>query len=648
MDPTPRASRDDKDTDVLNESSLDATGDLATGDLAQHAFRHGIAPAAIVGGEGAGERIVEANGSFARLAGRGATELRGVALSEVVGLGADASATLARAVHEPVRCEAGDLVLELRAAPLPAQLRFVIELRDITSTEDEATRLRAAVRRLEDIVDNSAALIYVKDPAGRYTLVNHHFIRRFGFRREDVIGRTDHELFPDASADAYAANDRRVLVSGEAVEVEEPAAEVVDGRWLSIKFPLLDHEGRPYALAGISTDITDRKRAEAAAREARDEAERANRAKSEFLSRMSHELRTPLNAILGFGQLLALEELAPEGRTSVERILKAGDHLLALINEVLEITRIEAGAQPIAVEPVHACEPLVEALELVRPLGLERGIELAGDMHAGLHRYVLADFQRLKQVLLNLLTNAIKYNRDQGVVRTYFAQTPEGALRILVVDTGHGMDAEGAARVFRPFERLDADRTETEGTGLGLALSKSLVEAMGGRIGIEHTAPGEGSTFYVELPLTEPPDVAAEQRDRVPVAPEAWDLGSVKVLYVEDNLSNFELVQSILARAGDIELIPAIQGLLALELAAQHRPDVVLLDLDLPDIDGDVVLRRLKDDPRTSSIPVIILSADATPAQVTRLEQEGIVAYLTKPLRIGRFLDTLQLALRRR
>jgi PAS domain S-box-containing protein len=510
----------------------------------------------------------------------------------------------------------------------------------------EVQRLRAAVRRLEDIVDNSAALIYVKDTDGRYSLVNHHFARRFGFRPEDVIGRTDRELFPREDADAYMANDRQVVTSGRAIEVEEPASDVVDGSWLSIKFPLLDQQGRPYAIGGISTDITDRKRAEAAAREARDEAERANRAKSEFLSRMSHELRTPLNAILGFGQLLELEQLEPEGRASVERILKAGNHLLALINEVLEISRIEAGGHHIAVEPVHACEPLVEALELVRPLAVERGIALSSDMHGGLHRYVRADFQRLKQVLLNLLTNAIKYNRPGGVVRAFFRETESGRLRMLVVDTGLGLDEEEAARVFRPFERLDADRTDTEGTGLGLTLSKSLAEAMGASIGIEHTAPGEGTTFFVEFALTDPPGTATEVALRTPVRPEAWELGSARVLYVEDNLSNFELVESIFARVGEIELIPAIQGVLALELAAQHRPDMILLDLHLPDIDGHEVLRRLRSDARTASIPVVILSADATPTQISRLENQGIVAYLTKPLQVAKFLDTMQLALR--
>ncbi len=281
----------------------------------------------------------------------------------------------------------------------------------------------------------------------------------------------------------------------------------------------------------------------------------------------------------------------------------------------------------------------------MRPLAVERGIELASDMHGGLHRYVLADPQRFKQVALNLLSNAIKYNRPGGLVRTYFAETVPGQLRLLVVDTGHGLDSEAAARVFLPFERLAADATDVEGTGLGLTLSRSLAQAMGGKVDIAHTAPGEGSTFYFELPLAERPTVSPPASARLVAHPRMWKLGAARILYVEDNLSNLELVESILSRSPGIEVIPAMQGSLALELAARHDPDLVLLDLDLPDLSGEEVLRRLKADSRTESIPVIVLSADATPAQLRLMESEGIVAYLTKPLNISLFLDTLRTAL---
>jgi signal transduction histidine kinase/CheY-like chemotaxis protein len=423
--------------------------------------------------------------------------------------------------------------------------------------------------------------------------------------------------------------------------VEEPA-EADDRRWLSFKFPLTDDHGVAYALGGISTDITDRKRAEAAAREARDEAERANRAKSEFLSRMSHELRTPLNAILGFGQLLALETLPDTAQPSVARILRAGQHLLALINEVLELARIEAGALRFAVEPVHAPAPLAEALELTRPLARERGIELSADMHGGMHRYCIADRQRLIQALLNLLANAVKYNRPGGVVRVLMRED-EQTLRYLVTDTGPGLDADGQVRAFLPFERLTADGSEVEGTGLGLALSRSLIEGMGGSLGIQHSAPGEGSTFFVELALSAAPPEAAGEAGAISRGV-SWDLPRATVLYVEDNLSNIELVRGILSRMPAVELIPAMQGSMAVDLAAQHRPDVILLDLNLPDLGGDEVLRRLRADARTNGIPVVVLSADATPATIARLNAGGITGYVTKPLDIAEFVGALRTA----
>jgi CheY-like chemotaxis protein/nitrogen-specific signal transduction histidine kinase len=411
---------------------------------------------------------------------------------------------------------------------------------------------------------------------------------------------------------------------------------------------MTDEAGRLYGVGGISTDITDRKRAEAAVRQAKEEAERANRAKSDFLSRMSHELRTPLNAILGFAQLLQLDQLPAESAASVDRILRAGRHLLVLINEVLEITRLEATEQHVSVEPVHACEPLQEALELVRPLALERDIELVVDFHGGLYEFVLADYQRLKQALLNVLTNGIKYNRRGGVVRVSFLRAPE-RLRYRITDTGPGIHPQDLGRLFVPFERLAAASSQTEGTGLGLALSRSLVEAMGGHLDVERTAPGEGSTFFVELPLAErPPDRDGFAFDQSALSLlDDCDLGRATVLSIEDNLSNFDLVQGILRRVGEIDLIPAMQGQLGIELAARHRPDVILLDLHLPDIAGDEVLRRLRSDERTRGIPVIVLSADAIPAQVERLRREAIVDYVTKPIEIDRFLGAMRRALGR-
>jgi signal transduction histidine kinase len=329
--------------------------------------------------------------------------------------------------------------------------------------------------------------------------------------------------------------------------------------------------------------------------DAREEAERANRAKSDFLSRMSHELRTPLNAILGFGQLLEMEELPPNQRESVAHVLKAGRHLLGLINEVLEIAKIEAGRLTVSTEAVSVMEVIGEALVMARPLSNERSITIETPEREDI--FVLADRQRLKQVLLNLLSNAIKYNRDHGRV-TISAERVAAKLRIDVSDTGQGIASDKLDRLFTPFERLGAEGSDIQGTGLGLALSKSLVEVMGGELSVE-SEPGEGSTFSIELPIAKRPtmpvadrgDAASARRDRLPEG--------ATVLYIEDNMSNLRLVEQVLKIHSSARLFTAMQGRIGIDLARRHRPDIILLDLHLPDMDGEEVLRRLRGDERT-------------------------------------------------
>jgi signal transduction histidine kinase/CheY-like chemotaxis protein len=396
-------------------------------------------------------------------------------------------------------------------------------------------------------------------------------------------------------------------------------------------------------LAGLvllGRTLRGRRRAEDAAERSRAEAERANRAKSEFLSRMSHELRTPLNAVLGFGQLLELEPLETEQRRSVDQILKAGRHLLELINEVLDISRIEAGRMSLSLEPVSVNETVGEAIDLVKPLAADRSITLECDPPTE-PGYVLADRQRLKQVLLNLLSNAVKYNHDGGRVRVHTSRA-NGLIRIEIADSGAGIAAELRDRLFVPFERLGAEGTSVEGTGLGLALSRGLVEAMGGLISVESVL-GEGTTFRVELRAAERHVGATElPEEPLPVVAGAKSNGSRRtVLYIEDNLSNLKLIEQLIGRRHDLQLISAMQGRLGLDLAREHTPDLVLLDLHLPDIPGAEVLARLRHDPSTSGIPVVILSADATPRQIERLLAQGADAYLTKPLDVKKFLELL-------
>jgi signal transduction histidine kinase len=398
---------------------------------------------------------------------------------------------------------------------------------------------------------------------------------------------------------------------------------------------------RAYALALVEERT-------ASLREAQQAAEAANLSKSEFLSRMSHELRTPLNAVLGFGQLLEMGELRDDQEEAVGQILKGGRHLLDLINEVLDIARIEAGQFSLSPEPVLVEELLREAVDLVRPLAVERNIDLLSGPTGGCHVYAFADRQRIKQILLNLLSNAIKYNRMRGSVRLSCDEARPGTVRINVIDTGPGIPDDRLAGVFTPFDRLGAESTGIEGSGIGLALSRRLAEAMGGRLDVA-TEVGRGSTFWVELPLVEGPVERWERLGGQPARAsdngDGTETGPIRVrsrvLHIEDNLANVKLVERILGDREDIEVIAAMHGRLGLELAHELRPALVLLDLHLPDVSGDEVLRELRDDPATASIPVVIVSADATPGQIQRLTAAGAMAYLTKPLDVRELLRLL-------
>ena len=370
-------------------------------------------------------------------------------------------------------------------------------------------------------------------------------------------------------------------------------------------------------------------------REAEQEADRANRAKSEFLSRMSHELRTPLNAILGFAQLLQMNGSDPRQQESIEQILKGGRHLLALINEVLDISRIEAGRLSLSLEPVPLLGTVQAAVALVRPLASDRGIRLEVEIPAA-SSHVLADQQRLQQVLLNLLSNAVKYNQPSGSVRVSAEVVEARSVRIRVADTGIGMSPEQLGRLFTPFDRLGADQTGVEGTGLGLTLSKCLVEAMGGVMTVE-SAVGAGSVFSVELDIAEAPSPPVLLPPSS-VAARPASGRALSVLYVEDNASNLRLIEHVLAYRPGLRLLTAVQGRLGLEMAREQRPDLILLDLHLPDLPGADVLKSLQDGADTRDIPVVVLSADATPGQIDRLIEAGARAYLTKPVDVAQLL----------
>lgn len=439
-------------------------------------------------------------------------------------------------------------------------------------------------------------------------------------------------------------------------------------RWLRARGQAyFDESSTPLRMVGTVVDITERRLAEDQLRRARDEADEARRAaetastaKNSFLSRMSHELRTPLNAVLGFAQLLELDAVE-EQRDSVQHIRKAGRHLLDLINEVLDISRIEAGQLTLSPEPVLVSEVVTEAVELVRPLADARGLTMASIDEASLERYVMTDRQRIKQVLLNLLSNAVKYNRDGGTITVTTRPTPDqvGRMSIAVHDTGLGIPTDGLDRLFLPFERLGAESTEIEGTGVGLTVTKRLVEAMGGEVVVTSEV-GHGSVFTVTLPAAEGPRFpgpgapghgtlggTAHQEPTGPrtsrsgeSAPARWNL-----LSVEDNASNARLLERVVDRRPGWRLTSAPQGRLGLDLArsltAGASLDLILLDLHLPDLHGTEVLRHLRADPVTARTPVVVLSADATPGAMARALRSGADAYLKKPFVVTELLEML-------
>jgi PAS domain S-box-containing protein len=420
---------------------------------------------------------------------------------------------------------------------------------------------------------------------------------------------------------------------------------------------MYDDQGHKLGAVVSLKDITERKRAErellkahaelerrvevrtAELALAKEAAETANRAKSAFFSRMSHELRTPLNVILGFGQLLEIDALSETQRESAEQIGKGGRQLLTLINEILDIARIEAGgAGMVSTEDVDVGEVVGEVLGMIKPLAEQAGVRLlplqAGTCDCGAR----ADLQRLKQVLLNLLSNAIKYNRKGGTVAVSCTEPRIGMLRISVTDTGPGIAPEKMHRLFVAFDRLGAEKTGVEGTGLGLTLAKGLVEAMQGKMGVESTV-GKGSTFWIELPRIDRTVEARADKGLSVCDVKAPSVTAGSVLCVEDNPANFRLIERILKLRPGIRLLSAAQGRLGFDLARQHRPDLIFLDLHLPDIQGDEVLRLLRADEATRKTPVIMLSADATPHQVERLLAAGATRYLVKPLDVKEFLQ---------
>jgi PAS domain S-box-containing protein len=502
----------------------------------------------------------------------------------------------------------------------------------------ETDRRSVSVLALERLLEAAPDGLVVVDPEGRIVSMNVQAEEMFGYSAGGLVGRPVETLVPERHRAAHPehrisyGHDGRKRPMGAGLSLHGVRK---DGSEFPVDIALstIDLDGRPIVLAAVR-DVSERSALVVELRAARDQADAANRAKSEFLSRMSHELRTPLNAILGFAQLLEMDDLEAEQRDSVNLIRRAGAHLLNLINEVLDISRVESGQMALSLEPVLLRQVIEESLELISGQARARSITVAHSDLAGCSEVVRADAQRLKQVLVNLLSNAVKYNRVGGRVDVEWARKGD-FVDVRVRDTGPGIPEHLRHRVFVPFDRLGAEHTDVEGSGVGLALSQRLMAAMNGTLRLE-SRQATGAGFVLELPSDTLPSTG-----RTPRRPTVVDATRSSVLYIEDNLSNLRLVERVVARRPRWHLVHALHGALGLELARSRRLDLILLDLHLPDLSGEEVLLALRADPLTWDVPVYVVSADATDGQRRRLLAAGASGYLTKPIDVPQLLGLL-------
>jgi PAS domain S-box-containing protein len=513
--------------------------------------------------------------------------------------------------------------------------------RDITSQVEDQIELAGSLETKRAILDAVVDSIVTIDEHFQVLDVSPGTDRIYGVALEERRGTNSLNIVLEDDRDHVAVELRR-LFRGEdgALTSYRFRALHVDGNMLSIETRgrlIRDEAGHEPRAVLVSRDVTEAAAAELVMREAKEAAERANAAKSEFMSRMSHELRTPLNSVLGFAQILEMELKSPDELEMVGYIHHSGKYLLELINEVLDISRIESGHISVMIEPIVLQELEKECVELVRPQANELGVTIFSQSVYDFQ--VLGDQQRLKQVMLNLLSNAIKYNRPNGSVTISCDPRPSSKVRLSVSDTGPGINPDLIERLFTPFDRLDAETSGIEGTGLGLALSRGLVEAIGGTMGVESTV-GSGSTFWIELPNVKSPKTSLS-RTPPALAVNAADAAHSTVLYIEDDTANIQLVERLLVQRPNIKLITSLLGGMGVELAQHYQPDLILLDVHLTDLHGFEVLERLQGDSRTIDIPVVVLSADATTWQRRRFRNAGVYEYLSKPLDLQQLLDVI-------
>jgi PAS domain S-box-containing protein len=479
--------------------------------------------------------------------------------------------------------------------------------------------------------------ILMLDPEGTIVSWNSGAQRIKGYTAQEALGH-HFSIFYTPEALARDLPARELMIAQRDGRYEEEGWRLrKDGTtfWASVVITALrDDHGGLRGFAKVTRDMSQRRVAQELEREGKEAAERASRIKSEFLSGMSHELRTPLNVVLGFAQLLGLDDLEPHQREAVDQITKSGELLLRLVGELLDLSRIEADRMMVSLEPVHIGTLIRGCIHLAAPIAAERNVRIVAPPRLEANVYALADQQRLQQVVMNLLSNAIKYNRDEGIVRIEVSVDGD-RVRVSVADTGEGLDPDSMDLRFVPFERLVAPDSRIVGSGLGLALSKRLVELMNGTITVDST-PGAGSTFHISLPRADGPDLDRVDDDKAAAAT------FTTVLYIEDNIANLQLVERVLERVGDVEVLSAVQGRLGLELARTHRPDLILLDIHLPDMSGEDVAKALRTDDATREIPIVVLSADAYSSQRQRMLTLGVNAYMTKPFNVPELIALIK------
>jgi PAS domain S-box-containing protein len=515
-------------------------------------------------------------------------------------------------------------------------------------------RLRDQQFYTRSLIESNIDALMTTDPSGIITDVNKQMEALTGCTRDELIGAPFKSYFTDPER---AEAGIKLVLEEKKVTNYELTARARDGTQTAVSYNATTFYDRDRRLQGVfaaARDITEREHMNQMLQErnvelesARSVAEKANLAKSDFLSSMSHELRTPLNAVLGFAQ--AIESGSPPPSPSqqrrLEQILKAGWYLLELINEILDLAQIESGKTSLSPEPVSLNELMLECQAMIEPQAHKRGIDMTFPC-PDIARVVLADRTRLKQVLINLLFNAIKYNRPEGSVVVELTPSPPNSLRINVRDTGEGLSPEKIALLFQPFNRLGREAGIEEGTGIGLVMTKRLVELMGGTIGVDSTE-GVGSVFWFELSLCDRQQFDAEKVVSASSYRPAAATGTAPrmLLYVEDNPANMELVEDLISRRTDLRLLSAADGNLGVELAREFLPAVILMDINLPGISGIEAMTILRADPATAHIPIVAISANAMTNDIKKGLEAGFFRYLTKPIVVNEFMDTLGAAL---